>query len=136
MQEVNETQEQNYVGLTVQREARCTNDLLGFSDRKILEFAAKAADISGEYCNHWEGKGSYDGILKSEDYNWNPLCDEGDALILASRMCFYIEINQISVVVKSGDMIVKEVCSGRGDRPQAILRAITFCAAQIGRART
>lgn len=28
MQEVNETPEQNCVGLTVQREARCTNDLL------------------------------------------------------------------------------------------------------------
>lgn len=28
MREVNETQEQNRVGLTVQREARCTNDLL------------------------------------------------------------------------------------------------------------
>ena len=28
MQEVNEIQEQNCVGLTVQREARCTNDLL------------------------------------------------------------------------------------------------------------
>ena len=28
MQEINETPEQNCVGLTVQREARCTNDLL------------------------------------------------------------------------------------------------------------
>ncbi len=28
MQELNETQQQNCVGLTVQREARCTNDLL------------------------------------------------------------------------------------------------------------
>jgi len=32
MQELNETPEQNCVGLTVQREARCTNDLLCVAD--------------------------------------------------------------------------------------------------------
>lgn len=47
------------------------------ADRELLELAAKAAGIPGE----WDGIGI--GILNA---TWNPLTDDGDALRLAVRL--------------------------------------------------
>lgn len=57
------------------------------TDRELLIFAAKAAEIEGEY-ESWTGQGFKEGIrqvLKGAKClrPWNPLTDDGDALRLA-----------------------------------------------------
>lgn len=69
MQEQNETQEQNCVGLTVQREARCTNDLLYVADyiERVEDNSCsymKRARVyfkNGRSLSVIQGKGSYGG---------------------------------------------------------------------------
>jgi len=57
------------------------------TDRELLEWAAKAAGIDGE----WEPHPDYAGVSTSGIYIegramlWNPLTDDGDALRLAVR---------------------------------------------------
>jgi hypothetical protein len=58
------------------------------TDRELLEAAAKAAGISGEY---FGGTGAYaSGIWRDFEHGcrdcWNPLTDDGDALRLAVKL--------------------------------------------------
>jgi hypothetical protein len=60
------------------------------TDRELLEAAAKAAGIIGEY-EAWDGSGFTDGIRRFLSgvrcsRLWNPLTDDGDALRLAIKL--------------------------------------------------
>jgi len=133
----NEGQEQNCVGLTVQREARCTNDLLGFSDKELLTLAAKAANYNltwGAFeIPEIEGLCPPDG--GSGYVYWCPRDDDGDALRLASDLQMMISNNgEFAWAVYGEKGYVK--LKLEGDKMQVVRRVILLAAAQIGRART
>lgn len=54
------------------------------SDRELLEQAAKAAGIAGEYLRYWGDSGINTG--DPDNGLWNPLEDDGDALRLAVKL--------------------------------------------------
>ena len=65
------------------------------TDRELLELAAKAGGIIGEY-ESWTGQGFKDGIRQVINgakclRPWNPLADDGDALRLAAHLKIDIE---------------------------------------------
>lgn len=105
------------------------------SDRELLEFAAKAADI-----------GSYVGMFG--DYqipeNWNPLSDDGDALRLAVKLNLHIAIEcelagaiTIDWILDGGFTITGDLEQDApvgGDDFAATRRAIVRAAAEIGKA--
>ena len=65
------------------------------TDRELLEAAAKAAGIVGNYVEDHDGGYYYQGepngllIVHSDGQTqvWNPLTDDGDALRLAVTLC-------------------------------------------------
>ena len=65
-----------------------TNDIL--QDRELLELAARAAGITGEWCDCAD---CIAGILTLgvDGGVWNPLTDDGDALRLAVRLRINLE---------------------------------------------
>jgi|GEM_PF-3392772 len=143
MQELNERPEQNGVGLTVQREARSTNDLLGFSDVELLNMAAKSID--GKYHGFTDSI-TFDGGIIYEQ--WNPLDNGGDALSLATELelninfvedsdCFWVEVS----LPAHSNYELEQDCRvfttvARKNVNASTRRAIVLAAAQIGRART
>ena len=104
------------------------------SNRELLELAAKAAGIR---INHWvyDNEDDSPSVLESGGI-WNPLTDDGDALRLAVKLKFEI------------DIYYGEISSGEeGDRHQTLIgddpdpcaatrRAIVRAAAEIGRNMT
>ena len=138
MQEVNEIQEQNCVGLAVQREARCTNDLLGFSDKNLVILAAKAVELNIGYDpfrNQFREIIAMDFL--GEEVNWNPLINNGDAFELGVKLGLEMRgqnsPNQVYIEVKGESKFIQSI---DGDACKAMRRAIVLAAAQIGRART
>ena len=64
------------------------------TDRELLEAAAKAAGIVGQYC---AGDGVCVACIYVNDeldcaYGWNPLTDDGDALRLAVKLNLLDEV--------------------------------------------
>jgi len=60
------------------------------SDRELLQLAAKAGGVVGEY-ECWAGQGFVEGIRQILNGSkchrlWNPLTDDGDALRLAVKL--------------------------------------------------
>ena len=133
----NECQEQNCVGLTVQREARCTNDLLCFSDNGRLWWAAKS--IGGDYNSFTDSITFDNGIIYEQ---WNPLKYDGDALRLAIKLNISIDINGMFIHADcrncTKDIGFFEENSARhgGDILAATRVAIVRAADELGRART
>lgn len=143
MQEVDEIQKQNCVGLAVQREARCTNDLLGFSDSSLLFLAAKAID--GKYDLLTECVTFDNGFTYLE---FDPINDEAHALRLLIRLelqihfvessdCFWVSVSlpahsdhELEQDLKVFDTVARKNVDA------CTRRAIVLAAAQIGRART
>ena len=103
------------------------------TDREFLELAAKAA---GELTPDWYGNDAYfDGVLQ----RWNPLTDDGDALRLAVKLDFRIDIdNQLSMAAvyanSSYNIDVMVETDDNNDTYAATRRAIVRAAAAIGRA--
>lgn len=100
------------------------------SDRELLEAAAKAAGIKGEF-GRW-GWDELPAIAKDDGGLWRPLTDDGDALRLAVRL-------RLVVVVMNEGVRVSEH-EGRSvyvaDEPGvATRRAIVRAAAAIGRSK-
>jgi len=146
----NEGQEQNCVGLTVQREARCTNDLLGFSDKELLTLAAKAANYNLTWgvfeIPEIEGLCPPDG--GSGYIYWCPLKDDGDALRLAIKLelqihfvedsdCFWVDVS----LPAHSNYEIEQDCRvhdsvARKNVAACTRKAIVLAAAHIGRART
>ena len=103
------------------------------SDRKMLEFAAKAAGIDyhatredGTKCIH-DGRGY-----------WNPLTDDGDALRLAVKLGLHVS-QQLSYVAAmrphggAGCRCLQWTEQYNDDPLAATRRAIVRAAAEIGR---
>lgn len=139
----NEGQEQNRVVLTAQCEARCTNDLLGFSDNELLNLAAKSID--GKYHSFTDSI-TFDGGIIYEQ--WEPLDNDSDALQLAIELelninfvedfdCLWVDVSlpvhsnyELELDCRVPDTVARKNVSA------CTRRAIVLAAAQIGRART
>lgn len=119
------------------------------TDRELLELAAKAAGQRGVYVeNHYVideiGVHYLTGILgsKNDEFVWNPLDDDGDALRLAVSLGFNVDVyrkhalqNNPSVVVRgyeSRRVIATELAEDNGASLElSTRRAITRAAAEI-----
>lgn len=105
------------------------------SDRELLELAAKA--VCGEYKNHALG-GMY--LAFPPNWNgvpWNPLADDGDALRLAARLNFRIDIQGGTVRIVDGldnEHCLSGVATNQEDQMKVVRRAIVKAAAAIGEA--
>ncbi|MBD9476454.1 hypothetical protein IB268_26320 [Achromobacter sp. ACM01] len=100
------------------------------SDRELLELAAKAAGIDGEYRQLLTG----DGISRRgvSERPWNPLTDDGDALRLACELRIHVGFFRGMVAVqgpKGGQKSVPIRENGAGEPTR---RAIVLAAAEIG----
>jgi hypothetical protein len=92
------------------------------SDRELLELAAKAAGLkvrswSGHYATLEDGS------------EWIPLYDDGDALRLAGKLCFNVNMKSEGCVVDSGNDGWIEF----GETLAATRRAVVRAAAEIGK---
>lgn len=98
------------------------------TDRELLELAAKAAGVVGEWCE------IYHGILLTETQSnegcdiWDPLTDDGDALRLAVQLQLSINICK-SYTTIYGDFPDQDFLVDECPR-----RAIVRAAAEIGAA--
>lgn len=105
------------------------------SDRELLELAAKAAEI----VVRWHSNGYYGATMEiMEDEAggppWNPLTDDGDALRLAVKLRFNVNIEESTVDVYNRDLNLTRVWASEvPDINEATRRAIVRAAAEIGR---
>ena len=109
------------------------------TDRELLELAAKAAGLKiatwgepNDY-SHRDGEVAY---VRDEErcwYEWNPLIDDGDALVLAVDCG--IDVKLPGAVCQAATQDARFCCSeSYGDDPYAATRrAIVRAAAEIGR---
>ena len=98
------------------------------TDRELLELAARAAGLAGNYYNGDRTMAAHFATLDNEGriIKWNPLSSDGDALRLAVRL--RIPVNPVYEWVGPWD------CGGTLQCPYAATRrAITRAAAEIGR---
>lgn len=117
------------------------------TDKEMLELAAKAAGVDGEYVENSPLNGAYKtGIYdRFLDHEWNPLTDDGDALRLAVELKLDISFGN-GYYFDEGDMtFCGERCDGgesrwfkrfvkhNGDPYAATRRAIVRAAAEIGK---
>lgn len=110
------------------------------NDRELLELAAKAGEVEGEYFYGILNDSWVEGILTSDQYGnqycWNPLTDDGDALRLAVKLRINIynpPTGKTSASICHGDD-GSEICSyfnERSPEPAATRRAIVRAAAAI-----
>lgn len=109
------------------------------TDRELLELAAKAGGIIGEY-ESWTGQGFKEGIRQVINGTkclrpWNPLTDDGDALRLAVKLGIRLEFADGWVVANAGSVCAPQFSERTGsDAGAATRRAIVRAAAEIGRA--
>lgn len=97
------------------------------SDRELLELAAKAAGIRGFWVDDGLNSGS-----NAEPEVWNPLLSDSDALRLAVKLKFGVDVlsAKVTVFFKGGHRF-SEV---HGDDSYAATRlAIVRAAAEIGK---
>lgn len=104
------------------------------TDREMLELAAKAAGIRGE----WSERGQCIVIseLGISWEHWRPLEDDGDALRLAVKLNLHIQfdIDEFGTVFIFGPWYGEPIeQEATGDKFAAARRAITRAAAEIGR---
>lgn len=96
------------------------------TDRELLELAAIAC---GELRGEWVGNDAYfDGVLS----RWSPLTDDGDALRLAVKLLFEIDMGRGCIAIRHSTGI-KILEAFNHDPYAAIRRAIVRAAAEIGR---
>jgi hypothetical protein len=115
------------------------------TDRELLEYAAKAAGY--EYTRWSENIRDYDSrhygepaLYGSHEYDsWNPLNDDGDALMLAVKLKIDIEFNFTNVNahynVPGFGFAAEEVFKENTVESQT-RRAIVRAAAEIGKSMT
>ena len=107
------------------------------TDRELLEFAAKAADI--HYAKWNEVYGYMMVHLGGQTCEWNPLNDDGDALRLAVKLGLDVEMHGCTAPLSFACAfdcmrnIAEEVEADDGDPYAATRRAIVRAAAAIGR---
>ena len=108
------------------------------TDRELLELAAKAAGIDGEYTDvpvfdYYDTHSPYCGIQrKFSEECWNPLTDDSDALWLAVKL--ELLVNVTPNWSKASDGVTTEQFELHNDDPYAATRrAIVRVAAEIGK---
>lgn len=112
------------------------------SDRELLELAAKAAGIQGDwvtdYGDGYTWQGNTEGFLFERTHGglsvWNPLVDDGDALRLAVDLKIVVQVHTAMCTARYGDAWVTEPPDRDNDRYTATRRAIVRAAAEIGKA--
>ncbi|MDD2005167.1 hypothetical protein [Pseudomonas putida] len=102
---------------------------MSMEDRELLELAAKAAGIAGDWCEPF-GCLLLAGTQANEgSESWNPLADDGDALRLAVKLdlTIYGPGSHPGVLVKTAEAhtVYSDDC---------VRRAIVLAAAAIGQA--
>lgn len=111
------------------------------TDKELLELAAKAAGIIGEWVQdknfiqeRWYFNVPYDHHNMLTGFEWNPLTDDGDALRLAVKLQLCVDIGyaiEFVGVLINGEYVVDVK---QGDDPYAATRrAIVRVAAEIGK---
>lgn len=118
------------------------------TDRELLELAAKAASIEGEYHYQEVLRATIEGIAKQgvDGHIWNPLANDADAFRLmvstgvavfppedASQDGSFVAVSLPDNSCPDSDWIQEMV--GDGDPMDATRRAITRAAAEIQLAR-
>jgi len=118
------------------------------TDRELLELAAKAAEIAGEFRTErmcldgdWEDVTAIFPFDPLEGW-WSPLADDGDALRLAAKL--KLDVTWTSdgrVIVRANrwdrhGVPYGSVISRATEGTEMLRRAIVEAAAQIGRACT
>jgi hypothetical protein len=105
------------------------------TDRELLELAAKAAGIVwyGAAGEEFDGCTYFD-IGEDEVVKWNPLLDDGDALRLAVKLLFEIDMGRGCIAIRHSTGI-KILEAFNHDPLTATRRAIVRAAAEIGRQR-
>lgn len=95
-------------------------------DKELLEKAAKAAGIEGE----WEQRITGPGIARRDQSArvWNPLIDDGDALRLAVQLHFTIDTHwlndgEVTVYGRGGEASESDVTAPLAATRRAIVRA-------------
>lgn len=102
------------------------------TDKELLELAAKAAGIEGKYLYDGYGSGCILGTLEGypTGIRWEPLVDDGDALRLAVKLGFLVNINPYAGFSSVTGFAVDVI---HDDDPfAATRRAIVRAAAAIG----
>lgn len=114
------------------------------TDRELLELAAKAARVYGEFQTFEEYKyhiyGAYggEGIYCLDASIWNPLMSDGDAFRLAVKMGMHVHVNddEVFVILPSAPLFAEAVAEPiRSDPCEAARRAIVRSAAEIERGK-
>lgn len=109
------------------------------TDKELLELAAKAGGIEGEYCEfHKHPECTFVcGIGDPAryawgDYLWNSLNNDGDALRLAVKLCIRADMRtDVCFIEDWGVTVWSDECGN--DLYAATRRAITRAAAEIGK---
>lgn len=109
------------------------------TDRELLELAAKAAGIEGEYFEFetWPdgiGCAIYNG--EGDEVGWNPLTSDGDALRLAVKLEIQAGYSSFTgnAYVRWNRGETTDAVYGPEDPYAATRRAIVRAAAELGRA--
>jgi len=100
------------------------------TDKELLELAAKAAGIELKWMTQLGN-----GVKPNEDFisNWHPLTDDGDALRLAVKLGFDIDIWLRKGITIVDCVTVVENENHGNDAYAATRRAIVRAAAEIGK---
>lgn len=100
------------------------------TDRELLEAAAKAAGIKLRYWS--ESQESFNLALTEPRRWWNPLADDGDALRLAVRLSFTVNLCLTSQAAQVGGVGTYVEIDFDDDPYAATRRAIVRAATAMG----
>ena len=109
------------------------------SDKELLELAAKAAGIEGEWSRWHQSYGDLwvEGLNTGGPILWNPLnIETGDALRLAVKLKMFVDIGDHfseAAIFVDDKRIGAEVWHQNYTPEEATCRAILRAAAEIGR---
>ncbi len=97
------------------------------TDRELLELAAKAAGIEGDYMRYWGDSGINTG--DPDNGLWNPLEDDGHALRLACKLKLNIAQGDFSASVSDEDEIDDAAFVRSDEERTAVVRRLIVRAA-------
>lgn len=106
------------------------------TDKEMLELAAKAAGVDGEYVENSPLNGAYrTGIYdRFLDHEWNPLTDDGDALRLAVKLEMVVDTIELILIGSPPSVCVGIDFDEQYTCPEsAVRRAIVRAAAEVGK---
>lgn len=103
------------------------------TDREMLEMAAMAAGKTIDQETFGEYQDAHGGMVVADGEHWNPLIDDGDALLLAVRLRMCIDIRSDHTEVTPPGDFCPESEEHENDPCAATRRAIVRAAAEVGR---